>query len=83
MALVVGYEQDQDGNYDNTFHVGSGRIAKTCNTSFGTGSNLIVQADGHELEHIKQQFQNIPLTHNRVVRWTGEYAKFIVNNIEL
>ena len=40
-----------------------------------------VQADGHELEHIRDNFMNLPTANRRVVRWHGEMAKFIVGNL--
>ena len=41
-----------------------------------------VQADGDELEHIKDKFKNIPLSIvERVVTWFGDNAKFIVANL--
>ncbi len=40
-----------------------------------------VQADGHELEHIKRCFSNIPMHNGRVVSWTDVYAIFICENL--
>lgn len=40
-----------------------------------------LQADGHELEYIRERFQNIPMHKGRVVRWKGEMAKFIAINL--
>jgi len=43
-----------------------------------------VQADGDELEHIKDMFLNqmpLPTPRNRVVRWFGDHAKLIVGNL--
>ena len=40
-----------------------------------------VQADGDELEYIRKKFTNIPMTSDRVVRWHGEMALFILSNI--
>lgn len=41
-----------------------------------------VQADGYELEQIRNTFTNIPMSYNRVVQWTGETAQFIWNNLK-
>jgi hypothetical protein len=41
-----------------------------------------VQADGHELEHIKALFgPTLPTAKGRVVRWFGDDAKTIVGNL--
>lgn len=81
--LVVGYPQKQFGNYDLTFHSGAGRIRETVEEAFSTETNLMVQADGHELQAIQQQFSDISMASARVVRWTNETARFIINNITL
>ncbi len=41
---------------------------------------IIVQADGHELEHIEQHIHGIPMHNGRVVTWYGDHAKFIAYN---
>ena len=42
-----------------------------------------LQADGHELEAIRDQFTNIPIHRtSRVVRWSGEMAAFIAMNLK-
>jgi hypothetical protein len=41
---------------------------------------VAIQADGHELEHIRELFKNIPMTDKRVVSWHGETANFIAHN---
>ena len=45
-------------------------------------SNIIsIQADGDELNHIHQNFSNIPFRKDkRVVKFYGETAKFIMGN---
>lgn len=41
-----------------------------------------VQADGDELEYIKNNFSHMPVNVNRRVnRWFGEMARFIVANL--
>lgn len=68
-----------------------GGINKQVELHFDDGSALIdlkhenfkvtsVQADGDELEAIKDTFTNIPMSKNRVVRWDGEMASFIIVN---
>lgn len=41
-----------------------------------------IQADGHELEYIRQNFKNLPdATHKRVVSWKGDMAQFIYDHL--
>ena len=41
-----------------------------------------IHADGDELEFIKNNFANLPMAnHVRVVRWTGEHARFILGHL--
>lgn len=41
-----------------------------------------IQADGHELEHIRKRFTNIPdVPGARVVTWSGDIARFIYNHL--
>ena len=41
-----------------------------------------VQADGHELEKIRRNFQNLPIpAHQAVVTWKGDLAQFIYDNL--
>jgi len=63
---------------EKQYHVGHGRIEPAVWKSIHA-----VQADGHELEHIRRHFKNIPMTDGRVVSWTGSDASFIVRNIKL
>jgi len=83
--LTVGYSFAD--NYDQTFHVGAGRIRDyECVQEFVNVAdkyNLCIQADGDELELIRNQFTGIPITTTRVVRWRGETAGFILDNLKL
>lgn len=41
-----------------------------------------IQADGHELSLIERKFTNLPMvSENPAVVWTGDHAKFILNNL--
>jgi hypothetical protein len=41
-----------------------------------------VQADGDELMYIKENFNHVPMPkHQSVVRWFGDMAAFIANNL--
>lgn len=64
-------------------HVGAGRLSKDVGLAAHRDFLENIQADGHELEIIKQQFQNIPMTTNRVVIWNGEMAFFIFDNLKI
>lgn len=58
------------------WHVGEGRP--------GVNMEQVeeIQADGDELEHIKSNFTNLPMAnHVHVVRWSGEFARFILNHL--
>ncbi|MFA6358622.1 MAG: hypothetical protein WCY09_08210 [Candidatus Omnitrophota bacterium] len=49
----------------------------------GVELNVIqVQADGDELEHIKNNFTGLPM-HNtrRIQTWRGDHAQFITDNL--
>ena len=39
-----------------------------------------VQADGDELELIRNEMSGIPMSRGRIVRWFGDDAKFIAAN---
>lgn len=60
-------------------HVGSNSCASLMSESIEI---LSAQADGHELEHIWQHTTGLPdAKGNRVVKWFGDHAKFIVANL--
>ena len=40
-----------------------------------------LQADGDELELIRQRLVNVPITHGGVCIWRGEMARFIYDNL--
>jgi hypothetical protein len=42
---------------------------------------LEIQADSDELEAIRKYFSNIPMSSRLSVRWTGEMAQFIIDNM--
>lgn len=47
----------------------------------GVKEVVCVQADGDELDYITRNFKNIRQASKPVVKWTGEDALFIVNNL--
>lgn len=53
--------------------------------SFGTRAKAedieIVQADGDELQYIKENFAHIPIGPAVVAKWRGEMAQFIFENL--
>lgn len=42
----------------------------------------MIYADGDELLHIINQFENLPYCKGRSTKWTGEFAKFIFENLK-
>ena len=81
--LVVDYNEFDETPHCRSFHSGVGPIFEVVSRHFGDGASLIVQADGDELEKIRKNFTSLPMTNARVVRWHGDFAKFIVANIAL
>ena len=79
MALYVRFYED-DYNEPVVFHVGSGKHLSRLPQP---ASFYEVQADGEELEKIREQFTNIRMTTNRVVLWKDVDAQFIVDNLKL
>lgn len=67
-----------DSNKEHHWHVGH----STANINDYTKSCVFIQADGDELEAIRRQFSNVPISNNRrVMRWKGAMAEFIALNI--
>ena len=69
------YIEGVNGNY--TWNVGRVPTFKK-ETVHTIGS---VQADGDELEYIRNHTTGIPFTDKRVVTWRGSFAVFIVENL--
>lgn len=42
-----------------------------------------IQADGDELELIRTQFDNLPITRGNICDWSGSMAQFIFSNMIL
>jgi len=68
---------DYNNGTEGEWHVGQdlrqlNEYGRTC---------VDLQADGHELEVIREQFTGIPMASGRVVRWKGDNAAFIAMNI--
>ena len=78
MALYVRFYED--GLKEVVFHIGSVGFWALLPQH---ASFYEVQADGDELEKIREQFTNIRMTTNRVVFWKDEDAQFIVDNLKL
>ena len=82
MALHLKYSYEGTGEqFEATLYVGGGWVRDYDRFEFLSIHS--VQADGDELEEVKQQFPNLRMTTNRVVFWTGEDAQFIVDNLKL
>lgn len=58
-------------------------IGQTLSPAFVTmlKSVVEVQADGDELEFIKESFTNIPFSVRNHIIWKGEFARFIAENL--
>lgn len=51
--------------------------------SFGSRDSVVhLQADGDELEAIREQFTGIPMHRGRIVTWRGEIASFIFAHLQ-
>ncbi len=74
MLSIVG-----DGDLCLVWHVGQKNPVEYLDVPKVTE----VQADGHELEYIYENFTDLPhLSNGRVVRWFGDHARFIAGNID-
>jgi hypothetical protein len=73
MALYI----DASPNQHAVWHVGE----PTSNSRLWNASEITLQADGDELEYIRHNFSNVPIANKRVVRWHGEFARFIATNM--
>lgn len=65
---------------DAEVHVGN---TKGLQAMRNIGRSVIsLQADGHELEAIREQFTGIPMHKGRVVEWFGDTAAFIAMHLK-
>ncbi len=48
---------------------------------YGSQPEYVVCADGHELDFVLERFKNIPFVASSICKWSGEWAKFIVENL--
>ncbi len=79
MALYVAQATGDERQY----HVGDRRLmSEELLEGSDEGLPVMVSADGDELEHIARNFTGIPfrLHDRRLQTWTGEMARFIVEN---
>lgn len=91
MGLTIVTKNKFDHVNEATFHIPFGKIAKDINEIASHVTEI--QADGHELEYIRQRFGNkqndsrstVPFVSTfalpRVMRWFGDDAKFIIGNL--
>jgi len=76
--VALFYNLHDYNSTDHEWHVGEkltqlNEYGRTC---------VHLQADGHELELIREQFEGIPMHKSRgVVRWDGKDAAFIAMNL--
>lgn len=58
---------------NDTSHLNDLNTGQTC---------TVIQADGHELEHIRDHFENIPWAKNVWrMEWRGDIATFIARHL--
>lgn len=77
--MLVILIKDEDGTHKKVWHVHEPRPKLSDSDLVNT---VFLQADGHELEYVHENFKKIPRTNNRsVVRWYGDHAKFIAANL--
>ncbi len=70
------YITTDDGKEINV-HIGSGPMREKVEPMFVDW----IQADGDELTAIYRKFDKLPYCNERVVRWYGDTAKFIIGNL--
>ena len=70
---MAGYLVKEDGT-ERQFPIGASFDHKEA------ADVIEVQLDGHELQRAEELFSNLPQSRNRVVRWFGDHAKFIIAN---
>lgn len=82
MTVELTIKDENCNPISQDFHVGNGQNRVT---SWNLAEYVkFVQADGDELEAVHAQIEGIPKAKNvRVVRWFGDDAKFIVDNLRI
>lgn len=89
MALFIVYKIPSavsSGRKCIEWHVGEKLPAdlfdSSCESAYNSIMNVIhVQADGHELEWVEENFRNIPMLTSPVSNWYGDIARSIVAKI--
>ena len=71
------------GNREYQWHVGDKKPeAMTGSMTSAPFDDVIeIQADGHELNLIRQNFKNLPDCDKAVVSWKGDWAQFIYDHL--
>lgn len=81
MLYIVAREPREESTFQ--WHVGekvNGNLIAKIET--GTFRVVEIQADGHELQYIRDNFRNLPDAINqRVISWKGELAQFIFDHL--
>ena len=73
--LGVVYTSPTAGRCSLCLYVGQSR-----SSAYYDLNVIEIQADGDELDHILQKFENLPKSNAPVQRWFGDHAKFIFHN---
>lgn len=67
------------GEHEITWHTGEGKLSEKIPAS----EHVVIQADGDELYYISATIDGIRFNRKaRVNIWTGEDARFLINNLE-
>jgi hypothetical protein len=76
---MMFYACDKNGRTLYHWHLGEEKPVNVSHVNIREVEEI--QADGEELIEVLEKFSNIPRTTNRVQRWFGDLAKFIVSNL--
>ena len=78
--MVMYIEHNRVGSSDiqkKVWHVG-----KELPRGIGEFDYVVIQADGDELEYVRNNFVNLPIRKNsRTCLWEGGFARFILDNL--
>lgn len=81
MLYIVAREPREESTFQ--WHVGekvNGNLIAKIET--GTFRVVEIQADGHELQYIRDNFRNLPdCPYLKLVTWKGNWAQFIFDHL--
>ena len=72
----------RDNQTTITWHVGESSPIDDLGSTLDTNNIVSVRADGAELDYLEHYYPSLPfMVGNKVQRWYGDHAKFIVGNL--